>query len=308
MRRFFFKKREEIMSSIFDWSKTEWDNQTADSGINWREGQLPSTINDSARMMMVRLAEFIADTQGYIETTGNGSTYYGKTSMSFTSYHTRLQFNILANVDCKDSASLSINNLPALPLVKREQNGLVPLKSLDLLAGDIYTVHYLPEFKDSNRSPCWKIYQQPHQALPAGMIYAFAGPKQLIPGWLYCNGQQVLKSDYPLLYLAIGDNWGRCSDKKYFCLPDLRGSFLRGIDDGRNLDADPKRKLASKQNSTFAKHSHGATISKNENHIHEIEYYGGSGNNIDINHHPAVFLTTAVGKINRLKVTITPKS
>lgn len=38
------------------WSTTAADNDDAATGINWAEGQLPSTINNSARQMMADLA------------------------------------------------------------------------------------------------------------------------------------------------------------------------------------------------------------------------------------------------------------
>ena len=42
-------------------------------------------------------------------------------------------------------------------------------------------------------------------------------------GWLECNGAEVLKSDYPLLYNAIGDLWGVASDADHFVLPNKIG-------------------------------------------------------------------------------------
>jgi hypothetical protein len=35
--------------SFFKWSKTAAANASADSTVNWAEGQAPSTVNDSAR-------------------------------------------------------------------------------------------------------------------------------------------------------------------------------------------------------------------------------------------------------------------
>jgi len=43
---------------ISSWSTTAANNATADSDINWAEGQNPSTVNNSARMMMAKLAQF----------------------------------------------------------------------------------------------------------------------------------------------------------------------------------------------------------------------------------------------------------
>ncbi|MDC9588196.1 phage tail protein [Xenorhabdus sp. XENO-10] len=58
-------------------------------------------------------------------------------------------------------------------------------------------------------------------------------------GYLVCNGQSFNKSTYPKLSLAYP------SGK----LPDLRGEFIRGLDDGRG--ADPSRKILTHQEGTI---------------------------------------------------------
>lgn len=42
--------------SLWQWSTTAANNATADPSINWQEGQVPSTVNDSARAMMAAIA------------------------------------------------------------------------------------------------------------------------------------------------------------------------------------------------------------------------------------------------------------
>jgi hypothetical protein len=67
-------------------------------------------------------------------------------------------------------------------------------------------------------------------ALPSGMIVPFAGDN--IPtGWLLCDGQQVSRSSYRDLFNAIGTAWGNGDGSSTFHVPDMRGGFLRGVDD-----------------------------------------------------------------------------
>lgn len=55
-----------------------------------------------------------------------------------------------------------------------------------------------------------------------GEIKAYAGIT--VPnGWLECDGSEVLKADYPILYNAIADLWGTASDNYHFVLPNLTG-------------------------------------------------------------------------------------
>ena len=82
---------------------------------------------------------------------------------------------------------------------------------------------------------------------PAGMIAPFAGTIDKIPdGWLLCDGTEYKADDYPELYDTIGTSWGgeqRVEGEvpvNYFNVPDMRGMFLRGANQGRSDGyADP---------------------------------------------------------------------
>ena len=65
--------------------------------------------------------------------------------------------------------------------------------------------------------------------------------------WLYCNGRSVLRESYPMLFAAVGTTYGS-ADATHFNLPDFRGMFMRGLDDGANLD--PGRVIGSTQSAT----------------------------------------------------------
>ena len=65
--------------------------------------------------------------------------------------------------------------------------------------------------------------------LPAGMIVPYAGASAPT-GWLLCNGQSVLRADYPALFAAIGTTYGT-ADGTHFTLPDMRGRVPAGKDD-----------------------------------------------------------------------------
>lgn len=75
-------------------------------------------------------------------------------------------------------------------------------------------------------------------SVPAGCIMAFGGSERDIPtNWLLCDGSEVSKDVYGDLFDAIGTSWGGDANPK-FCLPDTRGYFLRGVDDGAGRDPD----------------------------------------------------------------------
>lgn len=56
-------------------------------------------------------------------------------------------------------------------------------------------------------------------------------------GWLKANGAAVSRTVYANLFAAIGERYGRGDGRTTFNLPDLRGEFIRGWDDGRGIDS-----------------------------------------------------------------------
>ena len=80
--------------------------------------------------------------------------------------------------------------------------------------------------------------------IPSGAVMYFAG--QTAPtGWLKANGAAVSRTAYAALFAAIGTTYGTGDGRTTFNLPDLRGEFIRGWDDGRGIDS--RRALGSAQ-------------------------------------------------------------
>ncbi|BEB74680.1 phage tail protein [Escherichia coli] len=84
-------------------------------------------------------------------------------------------------------------------------------------------------------------------ALPVGVPVPW--PSATPPtGWLKCNGAPFSAEEYPELAKAYPTNK----------LPDLRGEFIRGWDDGRGVD--PGRSIGSSQGWSPGSHVHGLEI------------------------------------------------
>jgi microcystin-dependent protein len=109
--------------------------------------------------------------------------------------------------------------------------------------------------------------------MPVGTILSYGGTT--VPeGWLACNGGEVSRATYDELFAAIGLSWGTPSSGTVFKLPDLRGQFLRGVDDGSaGVDPSAPRAVGSAQDHQLASHSHlifvysasAGAVSANEN-------------------------------------------
>lgn len=90
-------------------------------------------------------------------------------------------------------------------------------------------------------------------AAPTGSVYTFAGAT--VPtGWLKCNGALLSRTTYAALFAVIGTTYGAGDGSTTFALPDLRGEFVRGFDDGRGIDAG--RALGSWRNHILQSHNH----------------------------------------------------
>jgi hypothetical protein len=61
--------------TFWKWSQTAATNSSADSTVNWAEGQSPSSVNDSGRAMMAAAAKYRDDNSGALETGGTSTAY-----------------------------------------------------------------------------------------------------------------------------------------------------------------------------------------------------------------------------------------
>ncbi len=106
--------------------------------------------------------------------------------------------------------------------------------------------------------------------VPIGSIIAFGADTNQIPiGWLLCNGKELNRTDFNILYTVVGNTWGAGNGTSTFNLPDMRGMFLRGVDGQAGNDPDKAMRIStnggnsgnsvgSKQLDDFKKHTHKA--------------------------------------------------
>lgn len=96
-----------------------------------------------------------------------------------------------------------------------------------------------------------------------GFFAATAAPN----GWLKANGAAVNRTTYAALFARIGTTYGVGDGSTTFNLPDMRGEFPRGLDDGRGVDGG--RALGSAQADDNKGHTHtGTTGNQSADHTH----------------------------------------
>ena len=113
------------------------------------------------------------------------------------------------------------------------------------------------------------------QGVPSGAVFCIA-VASVPSGYLECNGQSVSRTTFAALFAIIGTQYG-ASNSSTFKVPDLRGEFIRGFDNGRGVDSG--RSVASSQSDQNKQHNHSASSSSSVSdpgHTHTANY--GQGN------------------------------
>ena len=91
---------------------------------------------------------------------------------------------------------------------------------------------------------------------PAGSVMSFAASTPP-SGWVECDGATLSRTTYADLFAAIGTIYGTGNGSTTFNLPDLRGEFVRGWDNGRGIDSG--RSIGSMQSAEIDQHDHNIT-------------------------------------------------
>lgn len=112
--------------------------------------------------------------------------------------------------------------------------------------------------------------------VPPGAVMYFA--RNTAPsGWLKCNGAAISRTAYSKLFAAIGTVFGAGDGFTTFNLPDLRGEFVRGWDDGRGVDGG--RPFGSFQAGMIQSHSHTGSSASAGAHNHSGSAVAGGSHN-----------------------------
>jgi len=100
---------------------------------------------------------------------------------------------------------------------------------------------------------------------PAGTVI-YTARSTAPPGYLKANGAAIDRTTFDVLFAAIGTQFGVGNGSTTFNLPDLRGEFVRGWSDNKNVDAG--RTLGSNQADATAKN--GLSLVAAPNHKHTM--------------------------------------
>ena len=181
------------------------------------------------------------------------------------------------------NAGLDMTN--ALPIRFQDSSGspFVSLKSPSSLSGNV-SLTLPPSIVNGGfiqTDGSGNLSFQVVAGVPSGAVFCIA-VASVPSGYLECNGQSVSRTTFSALFAVIGTQYG-ASNSSTFKVPDLRGEFIRGFDNGRGVDSG--RSVASSQSHQHPQHNHNVSASSNSSvsdpgHKHNILFgigsFGGS--------------------------------
>lgn len=102
--------------------------------------------------------------------------------------------------------------------------------------------------------------------VPIGTIVMTIHDTSVPTGYLVLNGQAISRTTYSALYGLYGTKYGNGNGSTTFNLPDLRGLFVRGLDEGKGIDVG--RAIGSTQTDMVKNHTHSGTTDSGGAHTH----------------------------------------
>ena len=211
--------------TFFKWSQTAASNATADSTINWAEGQAPASVNDSARATMAGLAKYRDDTAGIITTSGTSTAY------TVSSYQV---FDTLAHLGNAKIAFVPHATNGATVTLNVDSLGAKPLRSapsVELPAGVlIQGTPYVATYNASDAAFYLQgFYVNPYQ-LPIGGAIPYLGSTAPNSSFVLPYGQAISRTTYSTLFSLVSTTFGSGDGSTTFNLPDIRGRTIYGLD------------------------------------------------------------------------------
>jgi hypothetical protein len=272
-----------MTDTIWAWSQTAADNGAADGTINWAEFQTPSSVNDSARAMMRRIAQLMADLAPRRTSTGSGNAYAVASTSTGVTLRDGQQITFIPHANNTSGCTLNVGGTGALPWRPKTSTSFV---ADNIISGVPVTAYYSSATSEwlspgtgyyINSAASGVSLQSITARLPqiGDLVISYAptpGPGRIR---LRETTQSYSKAAYPELnaYLAsISYPWG--SDATNFNLPPAAGYFLRFAATTTAIDTGGARTAGSTQADGLLGHTHSLTISgttsSNGDHSHTV--------------------------------------
>ena len=211
--------------AFWKWSRTASSNAAADSTINWAEGMAPSAVNDSARAMMARLAEWRDDVSGTIATAGTSTAYTLASNQGFDNFPdlNGAMIALVPHATNGATVTLNVDGLGAKPL---RFGPNLELQSGVLIQGTPYVVSY------NNSDGAFYLqggFANPY-GVPLGAMLDYTGTSAPNSAFVLPSGQAINRTTFATYFALVGTTYGVGDGSTTFNVPDLRGRLSAGVD------------------------------------------------------------------------------
>lgn len=253
----------------WQWSKTAANNATADSSINWSEGQAPSSINDSGRAMMAVLASYRDDSSGLLATGGTSTAFTVATNQGLAATPTNGQLlSVTPHATNGASATLAADGGTAFAI--QTAPGTAVAAGV-LVAGTPY------DLKFNSSASAWILkgsFANPFN-VPLGVVLDYTGTTAPNSNFALANGQAISRTTYAAYFALVGTTFGVGDGTTTFNIPDLSNRVVAGLQmsgtaritvAGGNFDGNVLGTTGGLQNHTMTSgelvaHTHTGTAS-----------------------------------------------
>ncbi len=279
---------------------TVYSSSNAGSLVNWGSGTRNVRVGPIADLIYHR-TENKNVIIGKGTATGDGTTHNVTMDINPLAYETGMELTYLCPTDVTGALNVNVGGL-GNKAVKR--NG-ADLQAGDFLEDDVcklfYTgVHFesllLTRFSDSEfasqpEAEAGVATDKPMNALRTKQAIEALVPEPIVAGamamwptdtaptgWLERDGSAISRTTYADLFAVIGEDYGVGDGSTTFNLPDDRGLFERGWDNGRGYDSG--RTFGSYQADAVKSHTHTGSTDSGGSHTHTQNVSTGGGGSV----------------------------
>lgn len=211
-------------SAWWQWSKTASNNAGADPSINWAEGQSPSSINDSARAMMARSAEYRDDISGLLTTGGSSTAYTVTTNQGLNATPNDGQLlSVTMSATNGSAPTLAADDGTAFP-IQSAAGAAVP--SATLILGSPYTM----KFSVANSAWMLRDFYGSSLTVPLGGLIAYTLGTVPNSNFVFAAGQCLSTTTYATYWVAAGSPGSGSCPGGQFRIIDMNGRVPAGLD------------------------------------------------------------------------------
>ncbi|HYM31809.1 MAG TPA: hypothetical protein VEU47_10940 [Candidatus Cybelea sp.] len=215
-------------SAVWQWSTTASSNASADPSINWREGQPPSSINDSGRAMMAALASYRDDISGLLTTGGTATAYTITTNQGLcvspsTTPQDGQQIAVTVNNTNGVNPTLQADSCSAYP-IQSSAGTAVPAASL--IQGSPYALR----FSVANGAWMLKDFYGSALTVPLGGMILYTGTTSPNSNFVIPVAQCLSTTTYAAYWNLLGQPASGSCPGGTFQVLDMRGNVPAGLD------------------------------------------------------------------------------